>query len=88
MLLKVEEEDEKDIPTAVLVVVDNNHNIESELLSKTNTEIRIASPVNDDIHPELLVTNSQCEPYKFCCVIPIGLLSITLIVYYLVKYYT
>ncbi len=82
MLLKVEVEEE-DIPEAILVV-DNN---DIELLSNHRT-IEIAIPVNDNIHPELLVTNSQCEPYKFCCAIPIVLLSTILIVYYLVKYYT
>ena len=75
--------DKEDIPEAVLV---ENENI--ELLSiNTNTEIGIAIPVNDDIHPELLVTNSNCESYKFCCVFPLGCLSIILIVYYLVKYF-
>jgi hypothetical protein len=70
--------DEEDIPEAVLVLENDNNNI--ELLS--NREIEIAIPINDDTYPELLVTNSNCEPYKFCYVIPIGILSIILIVYY------
>ena len=76
--------DKEDIPEAVLVADDN-----IELLSiNANTEIGIAIPVNDDIHPELLVTNSNCELYKFCCVFPLGCLSIILIIYYLMKYYS
>ena len=83
-MIKVEDRYEEILPQAVLVI-DNN----IELLSiNSNTEIETAIPISANIHPELLVRDSNCAPYKFCCAIPISCLSITLIVYYLVKYYT
>ncbi len=47
----------------------------------------IAIRINDEISPEVLAVeisgNNRCELYQYCLVIPFGLLSITLIIYYI-----
>ena len=77
--------EDKDIPEAVLVEDDNIQLLSIDITNTVNTEIGIAIPVNDDIHPELLVRDSKCALYKFCCVFPLTCLAIILIVYYSVK---
>jgi len=77
--------DKEDIPEAVLVVDDNIQLLSINITNTANTEIEIAIPLNDDTHPELLVRDSKCALYKFCCVFPLSCLAIILIVYYSVK---
>jgi len=65
---------EDNIPEAVLVTDD------------IEVGIAIPIPINERIHPELLVNDRKCALYKFCCFFPLGCLSIILMVYYLVEY--
>jgi hypothetical protein len=51
-----------------------------------NDSTSVAIPIDNIQSPEILASilygNNRCECYKYCMVIPLGLLSIILILYY------
>lgn len=54
-----------------------------ELVLYCNRDIEIAIPVTGDINPELLVRNDKCELYKYCLVIPLSIIIVISVIYYI-----
>ena len=56
-----------------------------EIIHINPTTPVIATRINDEISPEILAAQmdgDKCQLYQYCLVVPLGLLSIILIVYY------
>jgi hypothetical protein len=69
---------EENLPNAI--------QIETEELNPVN-----AIPINYDLSPEIIASQinkntNKCESYKYCIVVPFGIICIILIVYYAINH--